>query len=195
MIGRSVWYRSFHTSGSIWKHFGFPQTQVTSVYNKTKSASNYKGYFKHKDAPGMYYQPSESIGTGSINSETIPRSFMAASDPRRGFDVPVQGAKPQHCPNVLVSKSTVNGKTYHLGPQEIEEIQRLRYENPQKYTRKFLAAKYGISPLFVSLISKPSDQQVQNMESRLTDIQSSWKEKRRVAREDRKRRKLLWYQA
>ncbi|EJS42845.1 mrpl20p [Saccharomyces arboricola H-6] len=195
MIGRSVWCRSFHTSGSIWKQFGFPQTQVTSIYNKTKSASNYKGYLKHKDAPGMHYQPSEAIATGSINSETIPRSFMPATDPRRVYEMPAQGAEAKQCPNVLVSKSTVNAKTYHLGPQEIEEIERLRHENPQKYTRKFLAAKFGVSPLFVSLVSKPSDKQVQVMEGRLQEIQSRWKDKRRVAREDRKRRKLLWYQA
>ncbi|QHS74671.1 mitochondrial 54S ribosomal protein mL58 [Saccharomyces paradoxus] len=195
MIGRSLCCRSLHTGGSAWKQFGFPKTQATSIYNKTKSASNYKGYLKHKDAPGMYYQPSESIATGSVNSETIPRSFMAASDPRRGFDMPVQGTKAKQCPNVLVGKSTVNGKTYHLGPHEIDEIKRLRHENPQKYTRKFLAAKYGISPLFVSIISKPSEQHVQDMGSRLQEIQSRWKDKRHVAREDRKRRKLLWYQA
>ncbi|CAI4045363.1 hypothetical protein SKDZ_11G2880 [Saccharomyces kudriavzevii ZP591] len=195
MIGRSVWHRSFHTSGSFWKQFRFPQTQVSSIYNKTKSASNYKGYLKHKDAPGMHYQPSESIATGSINSETIPRSFMAAADPRRAYEMPAHGAEARECPNVLVSESTVNGKKYHLGPQEVEEMQRLRHENPQKYTRKFLAAKYGVSPLFVSLVSRPSGQQLQNMEGRLQEIQSRWKDKRRVAREDRKRRKLLWYQA
>lgn len=109
MIGRGVCCRSFHTAGSAWKQFGFPKTQVTTIYNKTKSASNYKGYLKHRDAPGMYYQPSESIATGSVNSETIPRSFMAASDPRRGLDMPVQSTKAKQCPNVLVGKSTVNG--------------------------------------------------------------------------------------
>ncbi|CAI4046779.1 hypothetical protein SUVZ_11G2940 [Saccharomyces uvarum] len=195
MISRTVWRRSFNTTVSQWKQFGFPQTQVTSIYNKTKSASNYKGYLKHKDAPGMHYQPSESIATGSINSETVPRSFMPTNDPRREFEMPARVAPAKQCPNVLVSKSTVNGKTYHLGPQEVEEIQRLRQENPLKYTRKVLAAKFGVSPLFVSLISKPNGQRAQEMDRRLQEIQSRWKDKRCVAREDRKRRKLLWYQA
>lgn len=109
--------------------------------------------------------------------------------------MPAQVVQATHSPNVLVSKSTVNGKTYHLGPQEVEKIQRLRQENPQKYTRKVLAAKYGVSPLFVSLISKPNGQRAQEMEGRLQEIKSRWKDKRFVAREDRKRRKLLWYQA
>ena len=100
MIGRGVCCKSL--SLVFWEiQIASRQIQQCgTIYNKTKSASNYKGYLKHRDAPGMYYQPSESIATGSVNSETIPRSFMAASDPRRGLDMPVQSTKAKQCPNV-----------------------------------------------------------------------------------------------
>ncbi len=89
-----------------------------------------------------FAQPSESIATGSVNSETIPRSFLWFSvAPVEALTCLFKSTKAKQCPNVpFVGKSTVNGKFHYLGPQEIDRDPEVTWclDNPQKYTRKFL---------------------------------------------------------
>ncbi|QLQ81985.1 hypothetical protein HG537_0G02390 [Torulaspora globosa] len=174
-----------------------PQLRSTpTIYNPKSSASNPKGYMKAKIPGGLYYQPAQSSPTGSINSETYPTSFLPAGDSRRTLieklrsDDRLQG---DHAPPVLTSKSTMTEKTYHLKPSDVAEIQRLRSENPEVYTRKALAQQFKVSRLFISLVSDASTQRKQEMDSRLDQIKSQWHEKRRAARTDRIKRKQYWY--
>lgn len=167
-----------------------------TIYNPRTSASNYKGYLKSKIPSGMYYNPAQSATTGSINSETIPLSFLAKDDPRRTLIEQLRAndaVESKYGPAVLTSKSTQNGKTYHLEPEQIKEIIKLRKEDPALNTRKKLATQFGVSPLFISLVSSASKERVEEMNGRLNTIKSKWHKQREIARKDRKKRKQLWY--
>ena len=169
-----------------------------TIYNPRTSASNYKGYLKNKTPAGMYYNPAQSATTGSINSETIPLSFLAKDDPRRSLVKQLRvndAVESKYGPAVLTSKSTQKGKTYHLQPEQIQEIIKLRKEDPVMNTRKKLATQFGVSPLFISLVSSASKQRIEEMNGRLDTIKSKWHKQREVARNDRKKRKQLWYTA
>ncbi|GAV51941.1 hypothetical protein ZYGR_0AF04130 [Zygosaccharomyces rouxii] len=169
-----------------------------TIYNSKNSASNYKGYMRAKVPAGLYFNQAPSSPAGSINSETIPSSFLPSNDPRKQFSQELASRDvlaKSDAPPVLPGRSTLKGKSYHLNPEQIEEIRRLRLEDPSKNTRKSLASKYNVSPLFVSMVSEPPKEWKQEMDSRLTTIKSKWHVKRAAAREDRKRRKDLWYRA
>ncbi|SMN22293.1 similar to Saccharomyces cerevisiae YKR085C MRPL20 Mitochondrial ribosomal protein of the large subunit [Maudiozyma saulgeensis] len=171
---------------------------VQTIYNPRTSASNYKGYLKNKTPAGMYYNPAQSATTGSINSETIPLSFLAKDDPRRSFikQLRTQDAvESKYGPPVLVGKSTVEGKSYHLQPEQIAEIIKLRSSDPVTNTRKKLAKQFDVSPLFISLVSSAPKSRITEMNKRLNTIKSSWHKQREIARDDRKKRKQLWYRA
>lgn len=176
-----------------------PQLRSTpTIYNTKSSASNPKGYTKAKIPSGLYLDPSQSSPTGSINSETYPASFLPKSDASRALIEQLRSTdklKGDYAPPVLASKSTINGKTYHLKPSDIEQIQKLRAEDPEKYTRKALAQQFNVSPLFISIVSGVSEERKLEMASRLSQIQSKWHDKRFAARSDRRKRKELWYRA
>ncbi|AGO12696.1 AaceriADR223Cp [[Ashbya] aceris (nom. inval.)] len=165
-----------------------------SIYNSTSSASNYKGYLRAKIPSGLYYAPTPASTTGSVSSEDIPASFMAKDDARREL------AERMHARDAQVSKLApplhVKGeKTYHLSPEQVAEIVRLRTLDPYKYTRKALAKQFNVSPLFVSIVADCPPERKADMDARLAAIKAKWHPKRRLAREDRKKRKELWYRA
>ncbi|SCU85555.1 LAFA_0D16358g1_1 [Lachancea sp. 'fantastica'] len=163
-----------------------------NLYNRKASAYNYRGVLRAKIEPGLYHEPSQSSSTGSINSETLPRAFLPREDPRRRYVQtlrPRDGLQAGWAPDLHNKKK----KTYHLKPEQIAEIQKLRLENPDKYTRKALAEKFNVSPLFVSLVSSAAPGRLSEMNQRLQTIKEEWHPKRALARDDRKKRKQLWY--
>lgn len=171
-----------------------------TIYNPTSSSSNYKGYLKKKVQPGIYFDPPSSSPTGSINVETIPLSFVPVNDPRRSLLQQIHASnklnKASDAPPVLAGASSLNlEKTYHLKPEQVLEIQKLRKQDPNKYTRKTLAKMYNVSPLFISLISNVSKDRKSEMDHRLEIIKSNFHPKRTIARADRVKRKQLWYRA
>ncbi|CCD22477.1 mitochondrial 54S ribosomal protein mL58 NDAI_0A03200 [Naumovozyma dairenensis CBS 421] len=177
-----------------------------TIYNPRSSTANYKGFLKaEKKIPqGLYYQPAQSSPTGSINSETIPRSFLPKDDPRRllyeksplGND-PIKNKFDSNLDfNVLTgNNSNKLEKSYHLKPDQIKQIQQLRNENPTLYSRSKLAKMFNVSPLFISLCSKPPKSHLDEMDRRLNVIKGKWNERTKLARDDRKKRKELWYRA
>ncbi|SCV03682.1 LAMI_0H10110g1_1 [Lachancea mirantina] len=172
-----------------------PKLKATpNLYNPKSSAHNYRGVMRAKIEPGLYHHPSQSLSTGSINSETIPKAFLPSNDPRRQFlDDIRSGDQVQAQEGAVLCAS--KDKTYHLEPNQIAEIIALRAENPEKYTRKALAKQFNVSPLFISLVSSASTQRKAEMAGRLHAIKQQWHPKRTLARDDRKKRKELWYRA
>lgn len=172
-----------------------------TIYNRISSASNYKGYLRARIPPGLYFNPAPSSSTGSIDAETMPLAFLPPDDPRRAYlkSIRQNGQETQQArygPPVLQSKSASSGsKTYHLTPTQIEEIKSLRLQNPIQNSRKKLAKKYEVSPLFVSLVSDCPPDHRAKMDSRLDIITKRWSERKKQARQDRIKRKQLWYQA
>lgn len=89
-------------------------------------------------------------------------------------------------------------KKYHLGPAQIEEIRTLRQSDPWKWTRKALAEKFECSQFFVGmvgeLVSPAGVEKKASEEQKLEELRARWGRRKKIAREDRGRRRELWYQ-
>lgn len=139
-----------------------------------------------------------------------PLKFLPKSDPRRAIQTPVSSpatasATPQgvlasiaaerasKSPSVksLRPLRPIQEKKYHLTEAQIDEIRRLRAEDPRKWTRVRLAEKFECSQFFVSLCcSAPEIKDEQDQE--LERIKARWGRKKTEAREARQERKKLW---
>ncbi|EOA90060.1 hypothetical protein ACJQWK_07539 [Exserohilum turcicum] len=82
-------------------------------------------------------------------------------------------------------------KTYHLSEADVAEIRRLRSEDPDTWTRVKLAEKFGCSQFFVGLIAK-NPEKAERVAREHEEMRQKWGQRRREAREDRARRKVLW---
>lgn len=150
-----------------------------------------------------------------------PAKFLPPSDPRRA--ILQQRATPpatpkqetpttaSHPPSILATLaaqklgySTPSAaslapvrpqyeKKYHLTQDQIDEIRKLRAEDPRKWTRVRLAEKFDCSQFFVSLCcSAPEIKQEQDL--KLEQIKSKWGRRKTEARQARQARKQLWGQ-
>ena len=141
-------------------------------------------------APNVYHTPQKFLPRSDPRrklhslapvSSATPPSTPAASSPSAP-QTPVQSLRP-------VRKS--HEKKYHLGQEEINEIRRLRAEDPRKWTRIALAEKFECSQFFVSLCCTSPIMAKEN-ENRLQEVKSKWGRSKTEAREDRSTRKKLW---
>jgi hypothetical protein len=82
-------------------------------------------------------------------------------------------------------------KKYHLTDKEIGEIRQLRTQDPYTWTRVKLAEKFGCSQFFVGMVVKAKEK-AKEVEAGHAEMRKLWGAKRREAREDRERRKVLW---
>ncbi|KAF2175678.1 hypothetical protein K469DRAFT_56180 [Zopfia rhizophila CBS 207.26] len=82
-------------------------------------------------------------------------------------------------------------KKYHLKDKDIEEIRRLRLEDPDKWTRVRLAEKFGCSQFFVGMVVK-APEKAERVERDHQKSRNRWGQRRRIAREDRVRRRESW---
>ncbi|KAJ4304815.1 hypothetical protein N0V90_000343 [Kalmusia sp. IMI 367209] len=81
-------------------------------------------------------------------------------------------------------------KKYHLTDVEIKEIQRLRAEDPVRWTRVRLAEKFGCSQFFVGLVAK--NEGAAERVGREHERSRGNGEREEGARVERGRRKELW---
>ncbi|EME46335.1 hypothetical protein DOTSEDRAFT_101803, partial [Dothistroma septosporum NZE10] len=139
-----------------------------------------------------------------------PTKFLPTSDPRRALHTPAQipANAPAARQGVLASIAAqraavapsaqslkpvrpIQEKKYHLAQAEIDEIRRLRAEDPRQWTRARLAEKFDCSQFFVSLCcSAPEIKQEQDEE--LQQIKAKWGRRKRDARDARQERKKRW---
>ncbi|EDU39573.1 60s ribosomal protein [Pyrenophora tritici-repentis] len=82
-------------------------------------------------------------------------------------------------------------KKYHLSEAQVEEIRTLRRQDPDTWTRVRLAEKFGCSQFFVGMIAK-NPEKAKRVESMHEEARRKWGARRREAREDRGRRRVLW---
>jgi hypothetical protein len=119
-----------------------------------------------------------------------PTKFMPPSDRRRvlfGTTTSIDPCGPQPPP-----VRPPYQKKYHLREADLEEMRKLRKEDPYTWTRSKLAKKFDCSTLFVGLVCQ-ADTKFRALHQQVQDIvKSHWGTKRRIAREDRVRRRELW---
>jgi len=129
-------------------------------------------------APSVYHTPSK---------------FLPPNDRRRQLFAAAAGPVPQPQNSRLpppVRKPYE--KQYHLTATDMEEIRRLRGEDPNVWTREKLAKKFNCSNLFVGIVCEASRKRREGQQQILEAVKLKWGRRRRIAREDRVKRRETW---
>nr|POF01009.1 54s ribosomal protein l20, mitochondrial [Quercus suber] len=79
----------------------------------------------------------------------------------------------------------------HLSQQAVDEIRRLRAEDPRKWTRMALAEKFECSQFFVSLCCSAPQRKAEAQQA-LAEVKMRWGRRRTEARAQRAERKKMW---
>ncbi|MCJ1362854.1 hypothetical protein MMC16_001960 [Acarospora aff. strigata] len=83
-------------------------------------------------------------------------------------------------------------KKYHLTAADMEEIRKLRTEDPNLWTRDKLATKFNCSKLFIGIVCEASPERKESQQQVLDAVKLKWGKRRRIAREDRVKRREAW---
>lgn len=151
-------------------------------------------------APNVYHTPLKFLpqtdkrrhlyAAAAQHTAATPHSRRAIAAPGTPLSTP--SLLPPHPRAALPAPlRTPYEKKYHLTDTDIEEIQRLRAENPVLWTRVKLAERFGCSQFFVGMVAKAPGKAAA-VERKHEAARRRWGVKRRVAREDRERRGVLW---
>ncbi|KAF4971371.1 hypothetical protein FSARC_1803 [Fusarium sarcochroum] len=82
---------------------------------------------------------------------------------------------------------------YNLKAADIQEMKRLRAEDPVAWSVNKLAEKFGCSTIFVKMAAPAPASHLQNLQSKQERREARWGAIRTHAREDRKRRTEMMY--
>jgi len=126
-----------------------------------------------------------------------PPAFLPPNDPRRKLLAQSHShANPYDQPDrrlpPIIKNHKPYEKKYHLREKDLEEIRKLRTGDPTKWTRTRLAEKFGCSQFFVGLVCQASKEKLDKDKEELEHIKERWGRRRRYAREDRAKRRVLW---
>jgi hypothetical protein len=110
----------------------------------------------------------------------VPHSFAPALAPRIPDDAPLP--PPISAPYLPATALT---------QEQVEEVRRLRREQPFKWSLRKLAKKFQCSYRLIAAIQiskEANEKEIEDMEK----IKDRWSERRSKARVDRARRRELW---
>ena len=128
-------------------------------------------------APSVYHTPHKFLPKDDLR-RTLAASIPSKSDPTPDW-LPPPVRKPYT-------------KSYHLKEEDLDEIRKLRTENPTKWTRVKLGEKFRCSPLFVGLVCQASREHQDLQLEKVAAVKARWGKRRTLAREDRTRRRESW---
>lgn len=121
-----------------------------------------------------------------------PTKFLPPDDIRRKLrtdTVSTNHPNSHELPGVFKKPAE---KKYHLTPADVEEIRKLRLQDPMTWSRNKLAKRFDCAPDFIAMVCEASPQKKQIQRQVLEAVQSRWNTKRRMAREDRQLRRETW---
>ncbi|MCJ1351661.1 MAG: hypothetical protein MMC33_001645 [Icmadophila ericetorum] len=124
-----------------------------------------------------------------------PPIFLPHNDPRRKLLMQAYDhANPYQQPDRRLSPPVRQPyeKKYHLSAEQIEEIRKLRTDDPFTWTRAKLAEKFGCSQFFVGMVVEASKERKDWARQQLDNVKAKWGKRRKYAREDRAKRRELW---
>ncbi|KAJ9657962.1 hypothetical protein H2201_007969 [Coniosporium apollinis] len=134
-------------------------------------------------AAAAAYKPSSPFSTASPAA-----SALASLSAGAGAG---SGAEPPPTPRLPPPIRVPYEKKYHLTPPQLEEMRKLRAHDPRKWTRVRLAEKFECSQFFVSLVCQAPQIKAER-DAELENIKKRWGRQKRMAREDRVKRKESW---
>ncbi|KAF2249457.1 hypothetical protein BU26DRAFT_318381 [Trematosphaeria pertusa] len=166
------------------------RSQPTLIFNPPSSA------------PSVYHTPLKFLPKDDRRRQLYAAFQTAATQTAHRTASPAVAAPgtPLSAPSFLPPRPSAGlpppvripyDKKYHLTDADIVEIQRLRREDPERWTRVRLAEKFGCSQFFVGLVAK-NEGKAERVESEHERSRARWGVRRRTAREDRGRRRELW---
>ncbi|KAH8820941.1 mitochondrial ribosomal protein subunit L20-domain-containing protein [Xylogone sp. PMI_703] len=91
----------------------------------------------------------------------------------------------------LVKRPNPSVKRHHLSEADVEEMRQLYSSDPEQWTRTKLAKKFNCSALFVRICCEASKEKKEAEMAKLEAVKARWGPKRRMAREDRAKRREL----
>ncbi|KAK6329773.1 hypothetical protein TWF696_003636 [Orbilia brochopaga] len=157
--------------------------------------------------PTIIYNPPSAAPTPAIT----PRLFIPPTDPRHTppsttaiLKTAPTATPPAARPLILdaagnptnrklpPSLTRPYAKTYHLSEADVKKIQRLRASNPDVWTRRKLAAKFGCSEFFVGMVAPVTEERKKAQWAKMEAVKGRWGKVRRFARGERTRRRELW---
>lgn len=153
-------------------------------------------------APSVFHTPLKFLPEGDKRRQlhAAAQTYATAAAHRRQTSPVAAPGTPLSSASLLPPRPTAAlpaplkepyEKKYHLTPSDIDEIRKLRNSDPQVWTRVKLAAKFGCSQFFVGMVAKAPEKAAAVARSHEAARQK-WGAKRKMAKEDRERRKALW---
>lgn len=147
--------------------------------------------------PSGKIQPDHIIFNPPSSAPSVlhtPLIFLPKDDKRKALLLK-SAAKfptPSKLPPVIKKfKPLEEGIRHHLKEADIAEIQRLRLEDPDKWTARKLGVKFNCSTFFVAMCCRAPSEKLERDKEKFEAMTARWGPKRTKAREDRWKRMEL----
>ncbi|KAI1416173.1 mitochondrial ribosomal protein subunit L20-domain-containing protein [Hypoxylon sp. FL1857] len=146
-------------------------------------------------AQAIYNPPS---ATPSVYN--TPFKFLPRSDPRRQANLSqLLRSSSDLSPSSPSTSSSTNlppelkdpPRKYNVTKEQVDEMRRLRAEDPAQWSVLKLAERYDCAPIFVMMCCRASPEHRNKERARLDAVKAGWGPIRSAAREERKKRKTL----
>lgn len=158
-----------------------PGSPVATIFHPHRSAKNPRIFLPK----GLVYNPPPS----APSPYQTPAAFLPKSEKR----VHVKDAQEYDVSKIPALHEPKQGvQKYHLSEADILEMQRLRESEPQTWSTKRLAEKFGCSTFVVMACTEPPAEHRREMLGRLDTIKSKWTKKKQKVMRDRQARKSFW---
>lgn len=153
-----------------------------------REGQNYILYNPPPSAPSVYHTPFKFLPKGDPRrqanlSQLIMRS---SSDPHAAA-----GASSSSSTTLPPPVQTPHVRKYNVTQEQVEEMRKLRAEDPITWSVHRLAEKFECSNYFVMMCCKASREHKDRERERLEAIKARWGPIRTHAREERQKRKHL----
>jgi hypothetical protein len=189
------------------------QVPPTPSYQNASVAQDHIIFNPPSSAPNVQHTPviflPKSDKRRKVYEDALAQAEEASAPPNTAFAAIAQTGTPLSVSSTTLTASStpliaasravlppplkpVLEKKYHVTEEQIEEIRRLRAQDPRKWTRYSLAEKFHCSPFFIGLVSRAPLEIRDDQRRALEEIKKRWGRKKTEAREDRARRKELW---
>ncbi|KAF2757662.1 hypothetical protein EJ05DRAFT_476887 [Pseudovirgaria hyperparasitica] len=165
------------TAATTRRHTKALRLQNSAVHSNTSIPHDHIVFNPPSSTPNIYHTPLKFL------PRSDPRRALLASNPLTAASATRKGPLPQITGNAYEKK-------YHLNAEQVAEIRRLRMDDPLKWTRNALARKFDCSPFLVALVHN-SPEGIKRDKARMAADAEKWGTKRREAREDREKRRVL----
>jgi len=185
---------------------------------RTKRALRIRPHPSHllrtADAPGATTNSSSSSTSSSALDEVVfnppsaqptvyhtPFKFLPKSDPRRSTNLQLlfhgtaadgssASTSSAYVPPAL---RPVAEKKYHLSKDDVAEIRRRRWEDPETATIRNLAKEFDCSMKFVQIATQVPESYKEKLADGTRRMKATWGPRKLKAREDRKVRKQMLF--